>query len=690
MTAVAPVPAPPPERTAVPVSAPARGARDVAASALLAALVGACAYAAFAHGAVELGDEAPLQAALALLALAVAGAALGAGRLVPRASGVGWLAAGLLAGFAAWCGLSLAWSVTLDLSWQATNRAAAYALVVVLALTAGARATRAVERTALGLLAVALAVAVDALAGKVLPGLTDGTALSPRLREPLGYWNALALLCVLGMPVALRIATDATRSAGVRLAALGALWLLVMTAGLTYSRGAILAFAVALVVLVAFGAAGLRALAAAALAGAAAAPALAFAFTRSSLATPDTPLAERAAGGRELLAVLAVCLLALLAAGRLTLRAERRVAWSAERTRRTWAALAGAGALLVAALAVTGAVADAARQFADTRDAPSVSTPSRLLSTNSGNRVQWWGEALGAWSDRPLAGHGAGSFPALHLQYRHNRLPVRQPHDAPLEFLAETGIVGAALGLAGVAALLWAAGAQVRRRMRGARERELAVALLAGGAAWAVHTLVDWDWEIPGVTVPALLALGVAAARAGGPRRSALGTPARARPRPVALAVAALAAWAYLASALLPAVADHKADGALRAAQPGASPATLHDAAARADLAARLDPLAVRPLFAGAAIAQRRGRELEVRRLLLDAVRREPSNAQAWLRLAIDALGLVDRTGAEAAARRALAFDPRNPETLRAAESAVALAAPPEDSPTATGTPLAG
>ena len=652
-----------PRRDAAAAAAPpARAAlgRDGAATALLVALVGACAYAAFAHGAVELGDEAPLQAALALLALAAAGAALGAGRLLPRTSGAGWPAAGLLAAFAAWCGLSLAWSATPDLSWQATNRAAAYALVVVLALAAGTRAPRAVERTALGLLAVALAAAVDALAGKALPGLTDGTALSPRLREPLGYWNALALLCVLGMPVALRIATDAARSAGVRLAALGALWLLVMTAGLTYSRGAILAFAVALVVLVAFGAAGLRALAAAALAGAAAAPALAFAFTRSSLATPDTPLAERAAGGRELLAVLAVCLLALLAAGRLTLRAERRVAWSAQRTRRTWAALAGASALLVAALAVTGAVADAARQFADTRDAPSVSTPSRLL------------------------------FPALHLQYRHNRLPVRQPHDAPLEFLAETGIVGAALGLAGVAALLWAAGAQVRRRMRGARERELAVALLAGGAAWAVHTLVDWDWEIPGVTVPALLALGVAAARAGGPRRSALGTPARARPRPVALAVAALAAWAYLASALLPAVADHKADGALRAAQPGASPATLHDAAARADLAARLDPLAVRPLFAGAAIAQRRGRELEVRRLLLDAVRREPSNAQAWLRLAIDALGLVDRTGAEAAARRALAFDPRNPETLRAAESAVALAAPPEDSPTATGTPLAG
>ncbi|HEY3020240.1 MAG TPA: O-antigen ligase family protein [Solirubrobacteraceae bacterium] len=682
MTALAEIPAPPGDRVEAPARPRGRGERDLAGRALLAALFAACAYAAFAHGAVDLADEAPLQAALALLALGVAAAALGAGRLVPRASGAGWLAVGLLAGFAGWCGLSLAWSVTPDLSWQATNRAAAYALVVVLALAAGARAPRAVDRAALGLLAVSLAVALDALAGKALPGLTDGTALSPRLREPLGYWNALALVCVLGMPVALAVAADAARGGRLRLAALGALWLLVVVTGLTYSRGAIVAFAVALAVVVALGDARLRALGVAALAGAAAAPALAFAFTRSSLATPDTPLAQRAAGGRELLGVLAVCLVALLAAGWLALRAERRVAWSAARTRRAWAGLGVIAALLVAGLAVSGGIADAARQFADTRDAPSVSTPSRLLSTNSGNRVQWWGEALGAWSDRPLAGHGAGSFPALHLQYRHNRLPVRQPHDAPLQFLAETGLVGAALALGGIAALLWAAGTAVRARPRGSPERRLAVALLAGGAAWTVHALVDWDWDIPGVTVPALLALGVVAARPAGARK------APGRPRRLALVVAALAGWAYLASVALPALADRKAEAALRAARPDATPAALQSAAARAELGARLDPLSVRSLFAGAAIAQRRGRALDARRLLLDAVHREPSNAQAWLRLASDALSLVDRPGAEAAARRALELDPRNPEALRAAQAAVALVAPPEDSPSATGTPL--
>src|SRR5439155_1749172 len=143
--------------------------------------------------------------------------------------------------------------------------------------------------------------------------------------------------------------------------------------------------------------------------------------------------------------------------------------------------------------------ADAARQFADTRDAPSVSTPSRLLSTNSGNRVQWWGEALGAWSDRPLAGHGAGSFPALHLQYRHNRLPVRQPHDAPLEFLAETGLVGAAPGLGGMAALLCAAGMQVRRRTGGGRERQPPLPPPGRGPARGVPTAGVWAPRIPGV-----------------------------------------------------------------------------------------------------------------------------------------------------------------------------------------------
>src|SRR5205814_450352 len=189
--------------------------------------------------------------------------------------------------------------------------------------------------------------------------------------------------------------------------------------------------------------------AALALAALFAAPGVALAFSRDALADPAS-LGDRIGAGRGLAAVLAVSLLALLAAGRLVLRAEARVAWRPRWSRRIWTALA---ALLLAGLITVvagGAAANAVRDFGKADLAPSVSAPSRLLSTNSGNRWTWWREAAGAWSAKPLFGHGAGSFEVLHLQYRDDLLQVRQPHDVPLQFLAETGVVGAALGLGGL------------------------------------------------------------------------------------------------------------------------------------------------------------------------------------------------------------------------------------------------
>src|SRR5205823_3909541 len=76
-----------------------------------------------------------------------------------------------------------------------------------------------------------------------------------------------------------------------------------------------------------------------------AAPALAVAFTSHALTTSAAPLGDRIDAGRGLLAVLVACLLAVLAAGALALRAERRLAWREVWTRRVWAGL-GAAALL--------------------------------------------------------------------------------------------------------------------------------------------------------------------------------------------------------------------------------------------------------------------------------------------------------------------------------------------------------
>src|SRR5262249_12474931 len=148
--------------------------------------------------------------------------------------------------------------------------------------------------------------------------------------------------------------------------------------------------------------------------------------------------------------------------------------------------------------------------------------PKRLLSTNAGNRWVWWKEAVGAWSDRPVLGWGAGAFPVLHLEYRHDHLSVLQPHSVPLQFLAETGAVGAVLALGSVLILIVVGVGRTVRMPCDAR-RGIAAALAAAAIAWVVHGFVDWDWDIPGVTLPAMAFLGVLAARYGPPLRPMLG-----------------------------------------------------------------------------------------------------------------------------------------------------------------------
>src|SRR5438874_1361690 len=141
------------------------------AQALLLALVAACAYAAFAHGAVAIPEETRLQVGLAALSVAAAACWLGWRGLSLSASRTAWWGVGLLVGFAAWCALSLLWSVMPDRTWGEVNRAISYVLVLVLAMAVGSSARFAIERLALGVLAVVVLVAAYAFGGKVLPGV---------------------------------------------------------------------------------------------------------------------------------------------------------------------------------------------------------------------------------------------------------------------------------------------------------------------------------------------------------------------------------------------------------------------------------------------------------------------------------------------------------------------------------------
>jgi hypothetical protein len=392
------------------------------------------------------------------------------------------------------------------------------------------------------------------------------------------------------------------------------------------------------------------------------------------LTATGVPLPTRESAGAELLVLLAAALALMLAGAHRLIAFERRRELSGARAVRiARGLLAGVTVLVVAGIlavavshrGLTGTVSHAWSSFTATRTT-SVTDPSRLLSADSENRWVWWKEAARAFADRSIQGWGAGSFAVVHLLYRRDTLAVQQPHSLPLQFLSETGLVGAALGLGSLALLLAAGVAAVRGRHP---RSPGAVALLAVGTAFCVHALYDWDWDIPAVTLPALIALGVLGASAlpdalgpddrGRPVRE--GTPVRrrlTRTRAAAVAASAVCLAAFAASVTVPRIAAADAAQALVEASTG-TPAVLDRALADARRATRLDPLSDAGLRATATIALRRRDLSAARAALLEAVARQPSDEQAWQELALTDLARGDRAEELAAARRAAASDPR-------------------------------
>jgi hypothetical protein len=665
----------------------------VASVALAAALLAACLYAAFAHGAVASADEERLQLALAVMALGAA-IACSRRRLSLRAPRRLWLALGLLAGFAFWSGVTVLWSVAPDRTWTECNRVMTYALVLTLAMCVGTSLPRSCARIADGLELVCGAVAVSALAQKLVPGLhvsglfsLDQTGALPRLQQPLGYWNALALLVAFGVPCALAILIDPRRGAAVRLTAAAAATTMIVTIGFTYSRGGVLALVTALAVLVTCSGVWLRCLLWLSIVVAAALPVLLVGLNSHPLTATGVALSTRETAGAELLVLLVACLALMLAAAHRLIGLERRRRQrSAAQARRVGRALltVGAVAIVAAVLAVavshrglTGTVSHAWSSFTATRTT-SVTNPSHLLSVDSQNRWVWWKEAARAFGDRPIQGWGAGSFAVVHLLFRRDTLAVQQPHSLPLQLLSETGLVGAGLGLGSLALLLAAGVAAVRRCDR--RTAGAAAALLAIGTAYCVHSLYDWDWDIPAVTLPALVALGVLGGASAASQRERAATAPRGRHALAAVTATVVCLAAFAASVTVPRIAAADAARSLVEASTG-TPAALDRALADARQATHLDPLSDAGLRAAATIAIHRGDLATARSDLLAAVRRQPSDEQAWQELALVDLGRGDHAESLAAARRAAAVDPRGPSARALAHRAALTPEPPASGP---------
>jgi hypothetical protein len=388
---------------------------------------------------------------------------------------------GALAGLALWCGLSVLWSASPDHSWTTTNRTLVYLGFAALGVLVGPQ----LERVAGAATAVVAAVCGWALLAKCVPALYADYGRIARLRAPLDDWNMLALVCVAGIALALW-AGARSRAGGTVL-----LYVFVVTLLLTYSR-----FGVALACVVAAAwvwreSDRVGSIATLVIGGVCGGGVFAVALALNGITSDGQPRHVRAHDGW----IFALVLVGVGALVALASRAPlpRRHARTIER--------AAAVAALAAVLAVVAVSVFKAgtlwHEFTNPVATQTTSTKAHLTQLGSGNRWTWWTEAWRGFKSHPLGGTGAGTFQLTDLRYRQSSdITALEPHNVPLQFLSETGIVGFLLFLGTAAAALWAA-----VRMRGP------LPLLV--AAFFVHAVVNYDWNFVAVCGPFLLVAGV-------------------------------------------------------------------------------------------------------------------------------------------------------------------------------------
>jgi O-antigen ligase len=355
-----------------------------------------------------------------------------------------------------------------------------------------------------------------ALSERLAPGVIDLASSrtgAGRLEQPLTYWNAEGLLAAIGMVLAVRISGDPRREGWLRSAAAAAGVLLGLGVFLTYARGALGAVAVGLVVLVALAPDLRPTLRAIVTIGAAAGIA---SIVGNSFSTVKD-LSSRDAG--EGLAMLLVLALLMAAAAVIAPRVARRpIRLPSLGVSRPATVLGLSVALLVVGALVLAATEGKPEGTSPVRGA----TPARLGSIDS-NRYRYWEQAGKTFTHHPLIGIGSGGFQVDWLKVVQRADASGDAHSLYLETAAELGVVGVALLLL----FLGGVAGSVVRLFR--IDHSAAAGLAAGLAAWAFHAGLDWDWEMPAVSLPALALAAAAIAWS-----DELRPPARAREAPVA------------------------------------------------------------------------------------------------------------------------------------------------------------
>lgn len=562
--------------------------------------------------------------AVAAAALAVAATAAGLVR-VPDVGRSGLALVLGLAAFALWNGVTIAWSIQPDRTWSYTNRGLVYLAFACLGVFVGALVPRTPRALAYGLAALLAGVLGWALLGKIVPSLyPDGGRLA-RLRSPIDYWNALALLADVALVLGLWLASRHRHGTARRVAGAALVYVAVLSILLAYSRAGVVVGIVLVACWLALEPARLESLAALVCSAPVAALVAAWALTQPGVADDGQPYSARVHDGAVFGVIAVIGLAFVVGAAVSLLRYEDEIELTAARRDELvrWTLVAAAvlavlafGASTVHAGGPRQWLSDRVHEFTSSQDV--TEGKSRIANFSSNHRWTWWKESWRTWEDNPLGGTGAGTFALVHRPLRTTSTDVTvEPHNLPLQFLAETGLVGFALFMGLVVAGVLVVRDALRRFSDGDRA---AVAVLAlAPLAYLLWGLVDFDWDFVAVTGPAFLVLGALAAAGRGPTT-------RLRPRPVWVAGAAAIALGAAFSLVSPWLSQRRYEASLRAFDRR----DLAGSVQAAKDAHSLNPLSLDPLLVWAgdlAVAK----DLPgAKRLYRQAIDLQPKNPEGW------------------------------------------------------------
>ncbi len=601
-----------------------------------------------------------------------------------------WVAVGLFGAFVVWTALGLTWTISFERSLQTLAQVTTYFGVFALGVAVSRDRERALRHTVAALATAITVVAILALASRLRPGLFPGAQQTVtflpgarrRLSWPVNYWNALAALLALGLPLLLALACSA-RTIAVRALAAAAIPVLVLCGYLTFSRGGMIAAAVGLIVFFVLGPGRLWSALTALVAAAGGVALIAAAIHRSAIEQGLGNASARHEGVSLALLTLLVC--AAVGLAQVAISASSRRLGSRglfPLTLRQGGALGLALVVVAVVIAVAGnapgRLSHAWNDFKH-RNTTALSqySPARFGTLSGNGRYDYWKVAVNATTHGHLTnGFGPGTFQLVWLPRAPYYSYVENAHSLYLETFSDLGIPGLALLVSFFVLVLGAGVGAVIRARRRIGDRALirasgaisAAGATAAIAAFAVSAASDWIWQVPALSASFLLLCaavvspsarvsksqsdGIAESRppSGGAPRAAL---ARVGVR-VGVAVIALGCLVTIGLPLASTTAVRRSQAAARAGQ--------------ADLAVTdaRSAVAVEPKSASAQIQLALSLE-QLRRpslALVDATRAtsdESQNWSAWLVRSRLEAETGHATAAVADFRRARSLNPRSP-----------------------------